>query len=971
MSSFDKGSNITGSDNKLSSQTSGTKPYLSPLAAWALAFGCSVGWGAFVMPGTTFLPLAGPLGSVLGLLIGALVMLVFGLCYHNLMQRYPDEGGIYTYSKKILGSDHGFLCAWILFLTYSAVIWANSTALSLIVRAIFGNIFCFGFSYTIAGYTIYLGEILLSFTIITLTCAICIIGNRLIAWAQIICSFILFSGVAVCFVCVVIHNSGFERLKPLFLNTSDPLVQILGIVILAPWAFVGFESISHSASEFRFSVKKSLPVMTVALVTGFLSYSMLACCAALAVPDGFESWTEYISSLSTLEGISAMPTFYSAQQALGNTGLYILVASAICGILTGLMGNYVALSRLLYKQSKDGAMPKTIAKLNRFKTPYVALLLIAAISVVITFFGRTAIGWIVDVTTIGAAIVYMYVSIENIVIGKREKKIKAVVTGIIGTIIAATFFIVYLLPINSFSHLAGEDYLILAIWCILGMIVFRIILQKDRTLTNGKSGIVWIVFMFLVLMISIFWIMESALSASSSMNSDIHAIISETAASGNKEELIASRVAQYNSFLIQKVVIMVSLLTVAVSVIFSIFSTINKRERIMETKRITAEENSRAKSAFLSNMSHDIRTPMNAVTGYTALALQEENIPDNIRNYLENIDTSGKHMLGIINDILDMSRIESGKMELETAPQDIIGMLNEAELIFHHQAEVKKLAFTVSCENVNDRYVICDRHRFNRIILNLVSNACKFTPHNGRVDVTLKETKKENDLCFFTVSVKDNGIGMSPEFAEKVFDSFERERSNTVSKIQGTGLGMSITKKLVDLMDGNIRVITESGKGTEFIIEICFPAASEEEIRILKEEEKAAKSFDFSGKRLLLVEDNPINTEIAKMLLEHEGFTVETAEDGKEALDTVIEASPNHFDAVLMDIQMPVMNGYEAAMAIKNLDPPRCDIPIIAMTANTFGDDIRKASKAGMTAHISKPIEVDEMLTILMETLER
>ncbi len=953
--------------NQMNRSRSLRTPYLSPLAAWALAFGCSVGWGSFVMPGTTFLPIGGPLGSVLGLLIGASVMLIFGLCYYCLMKRYPGAGGIYTYSRRVLGSDHGFLCAWMLFLTYSAVIWANSTALALIMRGVFGDVFCFGFSYSIAGYTVYFGELLLSFAVIALTCAVCVIGKRLTAWVQIITSIILFLGVSVCFIAALIHNGGFSALKPLFANRSDPVVQVLGIVVLAPWAFVGFESISHSSDEFKFPIKKSLPILIASLVTGFLSYSMLTCCAALAVPDGFESWTDYIASLSGLSGVSAIPTFYTAQESLGSAGLYLLMIAAICGIVTGLIANYVALSRLLSALSKNGVIPKRIGRLSRTGTPYAALLLIAGISVVIPFFGRTAIGWIVDVTTIGASIVYAYVAITTFVVGRRENNRKAQLTGVVGAFIAVTFFVVYLIPLNSFSRLSRQGFLILVIWCILGMIVFRFVLNRDKSNLHGESGVVWIVLMFVILIISVIWISDTVFSQAEMVNSEISAVLASGNTAGG-QEYISGRINEYSNYIMRNIIVLISLMTVAVVVIFSIFYIIKRRERITEEKRITAEENSRAKSAFLSNMSHDIRTPMNAVTGYTTLALQEKDIPENIRGYLENIDISGKHMLSIINDILDMSRIESGKMELDCVPEDLIGILDEVELIFRHQMEVKNLKFTVDSGDVKDRYVICDKHRLNRILLNLISNSCKFTHHGGYVNVTLKETERIGDLCSFTLSVKDNGIGMSPEFAEKVFDSFERERSDTVNKIQGTGLGMSITKKIVELMDGDIRVVTEQGKGTEFIIDVTFPSASDEEIRVLTEEVHG-KTYDFNGKRLLLTEDNPINSEIAKALLEHEGFVIETAEDGKEALEAVSAAAPDHFDAILMDIQMPVMNGYEAAAAIKKLPAPKCDIPIIAMTANTFGEDIRKARAAGMKAHIAKPIEIDEMLATLAESL--
>ena len=303
--------------------------YLSPLGAWALAFGSAVGWGCFVMPGTTFLPIAGPWGSVLGIVIGAAIMLIIGMSYRFLMARYPDAGGSYTYAAKALGSDHGFLCAWMLLLTYAAIIWANSTALSLIVRYLFGDIFCFGFSYQIAGYTVYFGEVLLSIAILAAACGICLIGRRVAAWVQIIGSLLLFFGITACFIAVTVHRGGLAGITPAFSSQGDPAAQVLTIVILAPWAFIGFESISHSAGEFRFSVKKTLPILVAALVTGALAYGMLTLCASMAVPDGFHSWTEYIGSLARLDGIKRLPTFHAAQQAMGSTGVALLAVAAV------------------------------------------------------------------------------------------------------------------------------------------------------------------------------------------------------------------------------------------------------------------------------------------------------------------------------------------------------------------------------------------------------------------------------------------------------------------------------------------------------------------------------------------------------------------------------------------------------------------------------------------------------------------
>ena len=371
-------------------------------------------------------------------------------------------------------------------------------------------------------------------------------------------------------------------------------------------------------------------------------------------------------------------------------------------------------------------------------------------------------------------------------------------------------------------------------------------------------------------------------------------------------------------------------------------------------------------------MSHDIRTPMNAITGYTALALQDGTLRPQTKEYLEKIDYSGKHLLSLINDILDMSRIESGKMELDPAPTDMIKLMDGVRDIFIMQMEAKKLHFTVDTAQVTDHYAVCDKNRLDRVLLNLISNAQKFTPENGSVTVTLRQTGKSSDGIAYRLTVSDTGIGMSPAFAEHVFDAFERERSKTVNHIQGTGLGMSITKRLVELMHGSINLQTEQGKGTTFMIDLVFPEATAEEIEALQAEASMAQdSVDFTGKTVLLAEDNPINKEIAQALLEQVGFTVDYAENGQVAVDMVQAADADRYDVVLMDIQMPVMNGYDAAKAIRALDGDRAAVPVIAMSANAFAEDVQAALAAGMNAHIAKPIDVGAMMETLAKVLHK
>ena len=958
----------------------GMYPYLSPIAAWALAFGCSVGWGSFVMPGTTFLPIAGPLGSAIGLLIGAAFMLVIGVNYSRLIKRYPDAGGAFTYTKNVLGGDHGFLCAWMMLLTYIAIIWANATALSLIVRNLFGDVLCFGFSYQIAGYTIHFGEMLASATLIFITTLVCSLSRRLSKWIQTICAVLLFGCILACFIAVMIHCGGFSAIDPLFQQGTDPIVQVLGIVILAPWAFIGFESISNSAGEFRFKLKKTFPIIFAALVTGVLSYIMLSVCASMAHPDGYANWVEYIGDLISHEGIEGLPTFFNAKAAMGDTGLLLLGVAALCGIITGMIGNTIALSRLLFSMAKDDMMPKAMLKQNKRGVPWIAICIIGILSCLVLLFGRTAIGWLVDVTTIGATIVYAYTSICCLVLGVREKKKSYTVFGCFGALSALVVIVIYMIPnMSSLSQLPTESYLILTIWCVIGVVVFRLMLQNDKSKKYGKSMVVWVVLFVLILLVSVVWFDKMTMDEAEILSSDVTVAHHENEAiTGDDdsvehntavEELVDEKIEGFGQFVRINIVVFAGLMLFLLIVIFSIFSVIKRREKEMDEERMRALENSQAKSTFLSNMSHDIRTPLNAVTGYTMLALQEKDVPDKVRLYLEKIDFSSKHLLSLINDILDMSRIESGKVEMDYSPVDLFSVFDELYEIFALQMETKGLNFVVDYKKVGNRYVITDRLRFLRIVMNLVSNAYKFTPEGGEISVVIRQTGLTDGKASYELVVSDTGIGMSPEFLTRIFDEFERERTSTVSQLQGTGLGMSIAKSFVEMMGGTISVESEQNVGTQFTLDLNFPVTTEEQVKELGTN-VVDEAVDFSDVRLLVVEDNPINAEIAREILTRAGFEVETADNGQVAVDMVTAADPDYYSVILMDVMMPVMNGYEASLAIRNMDDDRSKIPIIALSANTFESDKKDALGAGMNAHVSKPFNPDELMTAIIDMIQ-
>ena len=404
---------------------------------------------------------------------------------------------------------------------------------------------------------------------------------------------------------------------------------------------------------------------------------------------------------------------------------------------------------------------------------------------------------------------------------------------------------------------------------------------------------------------------------------------------------------------------------------------LNKLRVAAEDALKVAESASKAKSTFLSNMSHDIRTPMNAIIGFATLALDDIRDGKKVQDYLSKILSSSKHLLGLINDILDMSRIESGKVVLEEQETDLVTTLQELQSIMEGQAKERKLKLHVDYSNLRDRHVFCDKTRLNQVMFNLLANAVKFTSEGGSIWLTMSQlepTYEVEDRAIYEIRVKDTGIGMDKAFIKHIFEPFERERTSTVSKIQGTGLGMAITKNIVDMMGGTIEVESQKGVGTEFIIRLELRLQAEARVANedgTKQHGHAEGVAEFAGKRLLLAEDNELNREIACMLLSKYGFVIDTAENGQEAVDLVAASAPDYYDLVLMDIQMPVMDGHEATRRIRNLkDKELAKVPVVAMTANAFDEDRKAAKECGMNGFISKPINMQEVVQALRMCLQ-
>lgn len=408
-----------------------------------------------------------------------------------------------------------------------------------------------------------------------------------------------------------------------------------------------------------------------------------------------------------------------------------------------------------------------------------------------------------------------------------------------------------------------------------------------------------------------------------------------------------------------------------------------------------AESANAAKTAFLNNMSHDIRTPMNAIIGFTELASAQLEHPEKVRDYLGKIGMSSEHLLSLINDVLDMSRIESGKVTLQEKPLHLPTLMADLSTMIRPSLEEKQIDFQMDLQDVQDENVLADQLRLTQILLNLLSNAVKYNRMNGSIRFLLRQEK--GGACYHFI-VRDTGIGISGNFRQHLFENFSREETATVSGIQGTGLGLAITKRMVEMMGGTIEVSSVEGQGSTFDVGLCFrccapaertsasdtaasePAAGE----AASGQAKAASTHrsigeritaqqadtDLRGKKILLVEDNELNQEIATEILKEAGFLVEVAEDGAVAVEKMAAAEPGQYDLILMDIQMPVMNGYEATRQIRAMDSAYCrEIPILAMTANAFEEDRTLAIEAGMNGYLTKPIDVEKMMKTIASFL--
>ena len=561
----------------------GLTPYLSSVSVWAFALGTSIGWGSLVITSNTYLSQAGPLGSVIGLLIGMVAMLVISRNYHYLINRYPDAGGAYAYSKAAFGYDHGFLTAWFLVLTYFAIFWANATSLPLFARFFLGDLFQFGFRYTIFGYEVYLGEIILSVAAIWIIALLCMNQRKAAAGIMTCLVCLLSVAILLCFLVAIGKHGGTSfSFQPAMLPEKNALSQVVLIACISPWAFIGFESISHSSEEFRFPHRRIFRILVLSVISATALYLFVMLLSVSAYPAEYASWREYINDIGNLSGIKGLPAFYAAQHYLGNGGILLLILALLALIITSLIGNIVALSRLILALSKDNILPAVFSKINKQQVPGNALILIAVISMFIPLLGRTAVGWIVDVTTLGATIVYGFVSASALKIARDSGDKTEKVTGLIGLVVMIVIALYLLLP-NLFSagSMENTSYILFTVWSILGFFFFRQLLKRDSDKRFGKSIIVWVALLSLILFTSLVWMNQRTVETTENAILNVQEYLDEEdqnpGETALEEEFVAEQLVKIHRANAVSMVLVIGLFGVSLITLLSIYSLMRKR----------------------------------------------------------------------------------------------------------------------------------------------------------------------------------------------------------------------------------------------------------------------------------------------------------------------------------------------------------------------------------------------------------
>ena len=938
------------------------------LGAWALAFGCAVGSDAFVMPWNDFLPKAGLLGTVIGIFIGGLVMTVVAWNFHYMINRQPGPGGAYAYAAEAFGNDHGFLCGVFLGFAYLAIICLDVTALVVVAHYALGDAFSFGFRYTIEKSGIYLGDILLSVFAIAVASAICC-RRRLSGIVQMVMAVALAAGILVCFAAAALnHGGGFGTMRPFFApGRGHGLLQILNILAIAPWLFVGFESISNSSSEFRFPVGKSFRIMLAALVTAVIAYALLTAIPVLSFGDATSAgWPDAVANLASSGDEPDYHAFDVARRFLGKAGGAIIGVTLLGAIFTNLVGNTVAVSRLVAAMADDGALPSFLGGRNADGAPRNAVLAVAALAALVVPLGRSVIGVVVDISILGAAVAYAYTSAAAFKTARREGGKCTQATGLLGLAISIVVIFLFVMPFVSLdtTMIATESYFVLVIWCLAALAAFLAVFRRDRARRFGRSPVVWISIFIVVLILSTMWTRQKTLETTDWAFDAIighHVTMCEADGDGDGEwrTVLRTNLSSVNSSIFRSNLVQGGLNLLAIVLMFWLYYILRRRERDIE------KEKSKAKSYFFSTVSHDIRTPLNAIVGFSEMLETGFKTEAERKEAIAAILTSCRTLLGLVNDVLDLSKLESGKMEILPEPTDCPRLLHTVMDAF--RASSVRHDIELRCSVGAMPPLILDPQRLRQIVFNLVGNAVKFTKR-GHVELRAAFNRnKDADAGEFRLDVEDTGCGISEEGLKHIGSAYVQV-GDSMSRNGGTGLGLAICKQLMAAMGGRLEVASKLGVGSTFSVivpGVKIAAATGGQGYAAGGSHSSATGAGADAQkervppvkmphRILLVDDSKMNLMVIKALLKKIGdFDVATAGDGKEAMDILTSSETKPFDLVMTDMWMPNLDGAGLIRAIR-ADPALATLRVVAVTADV--ESQTTCADMGFNGILLKPV---------------
>ena len=934
-----------------------SKRHISLLVAWALAFGCSVGWDATVMPWTTFLPSAGPLGTVIGLVIGGLAMLPVVWNYHYMMNRQCCAGGSYAYAASTFGNDHGFLCGWFLCFTYAAIVWSDATAMSIIVRYIFGDVLRFGFRYEISGFEVCFGDIIIAATTAVIVAAICC-RRDLSFRLQTVLAIVFGLGFVACFAATAVqHGGGVSSMSPAFAPTGENAVmQLAQILAIAPWLFVGFEAISNMSDECRFSLRKSFGVMAGALVASVVAYAILAAIPVLAPGEGCAGWTDAVARV----GEPNFHAFDAAKRSLGHAGTAIIYSTLLGAIFTNLVGNTILASRLVATMADDGSMPLWFARRSADGTPRNAVWVVAGLAVFTSFLGQTVIGIILDTALVGASIAYAYTSAATLKHARREGDRFAKATGVFGLVLSLSMAIVFVLPSwKADSMMADESYLVLIFWCLVGLSLFLVAIRRDSRHRFGLSPIVWLSAYAMIIFMTVMWIRRTTYETTGKAFEELSEMRPAAGEVAWKDE-VRSRLQTVNDSIMHNSLVQMGIIVFTLMLMSSLSFTLRKRERDLE------KEKSKAKSYFFSTVSHDIRTPLNAIIGFSEMLRTGFKTEEEQKQAIDSILVSGKTLLSLINDVLDLSKLESGKMRITPEPTDCQKLLQG--IIDAFRASVSKPGLELRCNIEPMPPLMVDPQRLRQVVFNLVGNAVKFT-EKGHVELRAAFKKAANaDSGELVLAVEDTGCGISDSDLRQIGFAYVQVGSR-IARNGGTGLGLAICNQLASAMGGRLNVTTKLGVGSTFTVALQnVKEAPGEALRKDAAPEKPsvgerASEPSLAVRRILIVDDSKLNLMVLNAILKKAGISdIEMAMDGVEALNVLRRPDSKPFDLVLTDIWMPNLDGKGLVRAIRS-DSVLSPLCVVAVTADVESQG--KASEFGFDEIVLKPVTPEMLGRIL------